>query len=36
MSSNGGKNFSSITIDHKPNEENEKKRIITNGGNIYQ
>ena len=31
-----GKIQKDITIDHKPNFPDEKKRIINNGGNIYQ
>ena len=34
MSSN--KKLKEITIDHKPNEINEKNRIIKNGGKVYQ
>jgi len=36
MSTNNGKNLREITIDHKPNEKNEKNRIIKNGGKVYQ
>jgi protein phosphatase 2C family protein 2/3 len=31
-----GKNIKALTTDHKPNEENENKRILENGGKIYQ
>ena len=31
-----GKNFVVVTEDHKPNNENEKNRIIKNGGHVYQ
>ena len=31
-----GKNFVVVTEDHKPNNEREKKRIIKNGGHVYQ
>ena len=34
MSSN--RKLKDITIDHKPNEINEKNRIIKNGGKVYQ
>ena len=36
MSENNGKKITQISNDHKPNEINEKKRIIKNGGKIYQ
>ena len=36
MSIHNGKNLREITIDHKPNEINEKDRIIRNGGKVYQ
>lgn len=36
MSCNGGETIVPITIDHKPNEDNETKRIINYGGKIYQ
>lgn len=36
MSSYHGQKFSSISNDHKPSEEAEKKRILKAGGQIYQ
>jgi|LauGreDrversion4_2_1035121.scaffolds.fasta_scaffold683791_2 protein phosphatase 2C family protein 2/3 len=36
LSSANGDVINSITIDHKPNEVNEMKRILTNGGKVYQ
>lgn len=36
LSCNGGKDIKVLTCDHKPNEEIENKRIIENGGKIYQ
>ena len=36
MSLNGGKEYKTITTDHKPSNENEKKRIIQSGGEVYQ
>lgn len=36
MSSKGGNSINTMSIDHKPEEEEEKKRIIKNGGKIYQ
>ncbi len=36
MSIHNGKNLREITIDHKPNEINEKDRILKNGGKVYQ
>ena len=35
LSSQRGKNLLDLTVDHKPLEENEKKRIQSNGGKIY-
>ena len=36
MSTQGGKKVIALTNDHKPNDENETKRIIENGGKVYQ
>jgi protein phosphatase 2C family protein 2/3 len=36
VSYRGGKLTHPMTIDHKPNEERENRRIIDNGGRIYQ
>ena len=36
MSLNGGKEYKVITTDHKPSNEEEKKRIIQSGGEVYQ
>lgn len=36
MSSNQGQKFTSISNDHKPSEEPERKRIIKAGGQVYQ
>ena len=36
MSMKDGKEWKDITVDHKPNEEHEKKRIEMNGGSVYQ
>ena len=36
ISLNEGKETKSLTRDHKPAEESEKKRIQENGGYIYQ
>ena len=36
MSGSSGKTIKALTIDHKPSEENERKRIIEQGGKIYQ
>ena len=33
---NNGSKIYVLSKDHKPSEENEKKRIIENGGQIYQ
>lgn len=36
ISKNEGKEISSLTRDHKPNDELETKRIYSNGGRVYQ
>jgi protein phosphatase 2C family protein 2/3 len=36
LSKSNGKVSQAITTDHKPNEESEEKRIIENGGKVYQ
>eukprot|EP00347_Sterkiella_histriomuscorum_P023809 403333314 len=36
MSMNNGQKSDSLTRDHKPSEDFEKKRIIANGGQLYQ
>ena len=36
VSMNKGSNVLSMTTDHKPSNELEKKRIYENGGNIYK
>ena len=36
LSEQYGKSLFILTKDHKPDEENEKKRIYANGGQIYQ
>lgn len=36
ISKNEGKEISSLTRDHKPNDELESKRIYNNGGRVYQ
>ena len=36
MSISGGKEYKIITTDHKPSNENEQKRIIQSGGEVYQ
>lgn len=36
MSLNSGKIFDVLTNDHKPNEEGENRRILANGGKVYQ
>jgi len=36
MSVDGGEKILLLSKDHKPEEENETKRIESNGGKIYQ
>jgi serine/threonine protein phosphatase PrpC len=36
MSKNRGKEIVELTNDHKPNNPNEKRRIIESGGKVYQ
>ena len=36
MSTNAGTKMIVLSTDHKPNNEDEKKRIISEGGKIYQ
>lgn len=36
MSSEGGKYNFVLSTDHKPDDQEEKRRITTNGGSIYQ
>ena len=36
MSLDSGKEFRVLTNDHKPNDINEKKRIVEAGGKVYQ
>lgn len=36
MSAEGGKKVYELSRDHKPDEERETVRIITNGGKVYQ
>ena len=35
LSSYQGQKFTSISNDHKPSEDAEKKRILKGGGNVY-
>lgn len=36
MSSERGKKVIELSVDHKPNFPGEEKRILENGGRIYQ
>jgi len=36
MSTHSGKKLATLTNDHKPNDEKETKRIVENGGKVYQ
>jgi serine/threonine protein phosphatase PrpC len=36
LSLESGKDYKVLTNDHKPNEPNEKKRIVEAGGKVYQ
>jgi len=36
MSVERGKKVVALSRDHKPNDEDEQKRILSNGGKIYQ
>lgn len=36
MSMDGGKYIAALSLDHKPNDESEQKRITEAGGKIYQ
>jgi serine/threonine protein phosphatase PrpC len=36
MSSDGGNFCVNLSIDHKPNDDEEQKRILSNGGRVYQ
>lgn len=36
ISMNDGKIVKSISVDHKPAEDGEKKRITENGGQVYK
>ena len=36
LSSENGNKIVSLTTDHKPNQENETKRILDKGGKVYQ
>jgi serine/threonine protein phosphatase PrpC len=36
MSTDKGKDMILLSNDHKPEDEEERKRIIKNGGKVYQ
>ena len=36
MSSDGGNFCYNLSLDHKPNEDIEQKRILEHGGRVYQ
>ena len=36
MSSDSGDKLFLLSRDHKPNEDNERERIVANGGKVYQ
>jgi len=36
MSLERGKNILNLSRDHKPNDEEERSRILKNGGKVYQ
>ena len=35
MSHDGGNFCSNLSLDHKPNDDSEQKRILANGGRVY-
>ncbi len=35
LSSNNGNKITALSTDHKPNNADEEKRILSNGGKIY-
>ena len=35
MSSDGGNYCVNLSLDHKPNDDIEQKRILSNGGRVY-
>jgi len=36
MSCDGGNFCTNLSLDHKPNDDIEQKRILQNGGRVYQ